>query len=134
MQKRSMNLRVLSAVVLVSASVMASTGLAAKVYRFTGEVTAVTKNSVTVRRGSEEAEFARPNRAAPVHVGERITVLYGMDAQQILASPQAPGSVPDENAPDQHVIMDDRAFFNAKNQSAPNAAPNTAGANTKNPS
>jgi hypothetical protein len=117
-------------ILLVGASLVSSLSFAAKVYRFTGEVTSIHKHTVTVRRGSEEAEFARPTQSVPVHIGDRITVLYGMDAQQILAAPQAAGSVPDADAPDQHVIMDDRAFFNAKNQSAPT----NAGENAKNPS
>ena len=106
---------------LLLISLCASRGECSKVYRFTGKVTSLGKNSVTVRRGNEEAEFARPTGSESIHKGDRITVLYSMDAQQVIQSPQAPGSVSEgqNGVKEQHLILDDRAFYNAKNQAHP---------------
>jgi hypothetical protein len=114
------------------AALSASSADASKFYQFTGEITQLNPNTVSVRRGSQEVEFARPTHLGDLKKGDRITVFYNLDAKQIKSASQAagqaggssdgflPGVGPDgKEMPEQQIILDDRAFLNANNQARP---------------
>jgi hypothetical protein len=110
-----------------------------KTYQITGEVDHLSHDTVSIRHGNEEVEFARPTHLDDLKIGDRITVFYNLDAKAIKPATQAagqaggvndgflPGMGPDgKDLPKGQIILDDRSFLNAKNQVSPNsAAPET---------
>lgn len=89
-------------------------------YQFTGEITQINQDSITVRRGDEEVQFSRPKDNQKFHKGERITVNYALDTKSIAPAREAAGQAAPESEPTQkHLILDDRAFYNAKNKEIP---------------
>jgi hypothetical protein len=108
---------------------------AAKLYQFTGTITHVANDTISVKNGAEEFEFNRSQLHAPQSVkeGQQITVFYRLDAKRITPPQQAGEARPNEMAPpsqnDQdnmkgNVIQDDRTFLNAKDHSQQNDSPN----------
>ena len=105
--------------------ILSAVAHASKMYRITGEVVGVTASTVSVRRGSRIFQFARSKHLGLPKKGDRITILYELDAKQISPAPQGAGVVPQipdmpdmEEGPDVPSapgILDDRAFYNARN-------------------
>src|SRR4051794_16568671 len=87
-----------------------------KTYQFTGEVTQVNKTQITVRRGDDEVRFSLPQGEQKFHTGERITVDYDLDVKRVMPAREAAGqAAPEDETSQKHLILDDRAFYNAQN-------------------
>jgi hypothetical protein len=104
-----------SALAVLACAVAPHAAWSAKLYQITGEVTAFTKTTVSIRRAGENFQFSRPEHMGLLKKGDRITIHYKLDAKQIVAAPEDPGTVPEgETGPSERIILDDRAFYNAK--------------------
>jgi hypothetical protein len=102
----------------VCASVSANTGVAAKQYSITGEITNTTPDSVTVKQGVEEFQFSKKDLSADsaekMKKGDKVTIFYSMDAKRVTTAQEAGEARPGEVPPGkQHIIEDDRVFQTA---------------------
>jgi hypothetical protein len=102
----------------ICASVSANTGVAAKQYSITGEVTNTTPDSVTVKQGVEEFQFNKKELSADsaqkMKKGDKVTIFYSMDAKRVTTAQEAGEARPGEVPPGkQHIIEDDRVFQTA---------------------
>jgi len=105
--------------------IAAAPTLASTAYRVTGEVTGATERTITLQHENQTFEFRRPEHLGLVKKGDRVTVIYHLDAEQISPAPESGGALPpspgvkDEVAPPGATgipgVVDDRAFYNAKN-------------------
>lgn len=101
-------------------SVIAVCRAESKTYQFTGEITQVNKDSITVRRGDDEVRFSLPKSGEKFHTGERITVDYALETKRVTPVREAAGqAAPEDETSQKHLILDDRAFYNAKNKEIP---------------
>ena len=94
---------------------------AAHQYRFSGTVQALSGDAVTVKGPGETLEFMRGKSSTfpkDLKVGDSITLWFKMETQRASrADRQQPGTVaPEGEDSPQHIILDDRAFYNARNE------------------
>ena len=90
-------------------------------HRLEGVVAKVAPNAIWVDSGGEIFELDR-NRIKPkdegVQVGDKVTIFYSLNVQDIAFQkqkhrfPQQPG----KQGPQEKQIIDDRAFYSAKNE------------------
>lgn len=99
---------------------------AAKSYQFSGKVTGVREDTIAVSRGIENLEFNRGARGlSRIKVGDEITIRYQLEAESVerVRSPrQQPGRAAPAGYPTsppiekKHIIIDDRAFYDARRE------------------
>ena len=84
----------------------AQVSTASQSYNFTGVVSEVSAKTITLRNGGESMEFDRASAhvKSAIHVGDKLTVSYTLNARKITPPKrQEPGRV---GSP-----LDDRAFY-----------------------
>jgi hypothetical protein len=110
--------------IAVCATFVAVRGECAKTYQFTGTITELGHDSITVTHEGERFEFDRKdlNAGDVQHLkkGDSITVFYRMEAQRVTPPQKAGEARPGESAPSkEHILQDDRVYYNARNAKAP---------------
>ena len=116
-------------VALAAALGVATSAHAARVYQFSGKVTGLTADSISLKNGNEVLEFKKEEVGAgsgdlkDIQVGDPVTLWYRLDAlkAKLMKTPsQQPGQAA-PRAPDlksgekKGIIQDDRAFYDARN-------------------
>jgi hypothetical protein len=112
---------------------------AARSYQFSGKVTGIHGDTVALSHGLETLEFDRSSSPkasrdlSRVRIGDELTIWYRLDA--LKAGPyseprQQPGQAapepqPSAGAPSEkkHIILDDRAFYDARNERGGSGTP-----------
>jgi hypothetical protein len=112
------------ALCLVAWGIASQSADAAKTYQFTGKVTALSPDTISLKQGERTLEFNRGG-LGDVKMGDDVTIWYTLDAQKA-KSTRAPRQEPGQAAPKKsrekkQIIIDDRAFYDARNDSKQDA-------------
>ncbi|OFZ55473.1 MAG: hypothetical protein A2428_09810 [Bdellovibrionales bacterium RIFOXYC1_FULL_54_43] len=82
-----------------------------------GIVVGLTRDNVELRSGGEVITFKRGAklRSDTIKLGDRVTVYFSMNAHKIQKSPGEAGEAAPSGVPGVPGVIDDRAFYNARN-------------------
>jgi hypothetical protein len=99
---------------------------AARSYHFSGRVTGVRGDTISVSHGVETLEFRRETpKLLHLKIGERITIRYRLEAESaepVQPARQQPGRAAPTEYPSspplekKHILLDDRAFYDARTE------------------